>query len=163
MVKVLGLDVSTRSTGWFVTKRSCGTINPPKELSFEEKLVFFRRELVLLLERYKPDVVVIEDAYFRQGFGSIHTLKALVKFAGVASEVSCSHGAKVEIITASAARKHRCGDQENPFKKAEVFKYFKEKYDLDWTFAKGNDITDAMALLWGYREIQKLKSKDAKK
>ncbi len=163
MVKVLGLDVSTRSTGWFITKRSCGTINPPKELSFEEKLVFFRRELLLLLEKYNPEVVCIEDVYYRAGFGNVHTLKALSKFAGVASEVSCSHGAKVEIITASAARKHCCGDQEKPFKKPEVFKYFKEKYDLDWTFAKGNDITDAMALAWGYREIQRIKAKDDKK
>ena len=49
-MKILGLDVSTKSTGWFVTRRSCGKIVPDKKLSFGEKLVFFRKELDKLLK-----------------------------------------------------------------------------------------------------------------
>ncbi len=163
-MKILGLDVSTKSTGWFITKRSCGIIAPDPKLSFGEKLVVFRAELDSLLIKYKPDVVVIEDAYYRAGFGSIHTLKALVKFAGVAQEICASHGIQTEIITATTARKNCCGTQDQPFKKKEVFNYFKMKYNLDdWTFTKGNDITDAMALSWGYRGLIKAEKESAKK
>ncbi len=103
-MKILGLDVSTKSTGWFITKRSCGILAPDSKLSFEEKLVWFRIELGKILDKYKPDVVVIEDAYYRPGFGNIHTLKALVKFAGVAQELCAGKNIKSEIITATSAR-----------------------------------------------------------
>jgi Holliday junction resolvasome RuvABC endonuclease subunit len=156
-MKILALDVSTRSTGWFITKRSCGKIIPGKNLSFGEKLVFFRQELDKLLRKYKPDVVVIEDVYYRPGFGNIHTLKTLVKFAGVAIELCTSLGIETEIITATTARKHCCGDQEGKFGKREVFDFFVKKYKLDWNYDEHNDITDAMALSWGYRKIQKAK------
>ncbi len=163
-MKVLGLDVSTKSTGWFITKRSCGVIVPNPNLGFDDKLVVFRMELEEILDKYSLDVVVIEDAYYRPGFGNIHTLKALVKFAGVAQELCASKSIKVEIITATAARKHCCGTQEGKFKKQEVFNFFKTKYNLDdWTFQKHNDITDAMALSWGYREIQRVKKTGDKK
>lgn len=163
-MKILALDVSTKSTGWFVTKRSCGKIVPDKGLSFGEKLVFFRTELDRLLRKYKPDVVVIEDAYYRPGHGNIHTLKALVKFAGVAVELCTSHGIETEIITATTARKHCCGKQEGSFKKQDVFEYFVDKYGWeDWTYEKHNDITDAAALSWGYREIQRLQKKSNQK
>jgi len=163
-MKILGLDVSTKSTGWFIAKRSCGIIAPNPKLSFNDKLVVFRIELEEILDKYKPDLVVVEDAYYRPGFGSIHTLKALVKFAGVAQELCTSKGIQVEIITATTARKHCCGEQEGKFKKEEVFEFFKTKYDLDdWTFNKMNDITDAMALLWGYRGLIKAGPEPTKK
>lgn len=162
-MKILALDVSTKSTGWFVTRRSCGKIVPDKKLSFGEKLVFFRKELDKLLRKYKPDIVVIEDAYYRPGFGNIHTLKTLVKFAGVAIELCTSYGIETEILTATTVRKHCCGDHEGKFGKREVFDFFVEKFDLDWNYAEYNDLTDAMALSWGYREIQRLKKKGDKK
>jgi len=159
-MKILGLDISTKSTGWFIAKRSCGIIAPDPKISFEEKLVVFRVELDFLLTKYAPDLVVIEDAYYRPGFGSIHTLKALVKFAGVAQELCASKGIQTEIITATSARKYCCGKGGQKVTKKDVFHFFVEKYDLrDWTFNKHNDITDAMALSWGYREKHRTKTK----
>ena len=140
-MKILALDVSTKSTGWFVTKRSCGKI----------------------VTDNKPDVVVLEDCYYRPGFGNIHTLKALTKFAGVAIELCTAYGIETEILTATTVRKHCCGNHEGKFGKQEVFDFFVEKFDLDWTYEKHNDITDAMALSWGYREIQRTKEKGNKK
>lgn len=163
-MKILGLDISTKSTGWFIAKRSCGIIAPDPKISFGEKMVIFRIELDYLLTKYSPDLVVIEDAYYRPGFGSIHTLKALVKFAGVAQELCVSKGIQTEIITATTARKYCCGKSGQKVTKEDVFHFFVEKYDLkDWTFNKYNDITDAMALSWGYREIQRTKEKGDKK
>ncbi len=162
-MKILGLDVSTKSTGWFIAKRSCGTIKPPGD-NFADKLVYFRAELVKLLDKYKPDLVVIEDAYYQPRKGSIHTLKALSKFAGVAIEASQAKGCAVEIITATTARKYCCGRSGEKVTKQDVFDFFVEKYDLeDWTFNRHNDITDAMALSWGYREKQRIEKKGNKK
>ncbi len=162
-MKTLALDISTKSTGWFITKRSLGAIRPP-EGSFEDKLVYFRAELVKLLRKYKPDLVVIEDAYYQPRKGSIHTLKVLSKFAGVAIEASRAAGCEVEIITATSARKYCCGRSGEKVTKQDVFDFFVEKYGLDdWTFNKHNDITDAMALSWGYREKQRLEKKGNKK
>lgn len=163
-MKILALDISTKSTGWFISKRSCGKIVPDGKLSFEEKLVFFRDQLDTLLLKYKPDLVVIEDAYYRPRFGNIHTLKTLVKFAGVAIELCARRKIRVEIITATTARKNCCGKQESSFKKREVFEYFVNKYNLtNWTYEEHNDISDAMALSWGYREIQRVEKTNNKK
>jgi len=163
-MKILALDISTVSSGWFVTKASCGMIVPPKGTSLNLKLAYFRAELENLMLKYKPDLTIIEDAYYRPGFGNIHTLKQLCFFAGVAVEVAGTHGIKVEFMTATQARKFCCGNHDKAFKKPEVFKYFVEKYELnDWTFDKHNDITDAMALGRGYREIQRTKEKGNKK
>jgi Holliday junction resolvasome RuvABC endonuclease subunit len=162
-MKVLGLDVSTKSTGWFMTKHRCGVITPPAELCLSDKLAWFRVVLEGVVLRYSPDVMVIEDAYYQPRKGSIHTLKSLSQFAGVAAEVAGTNKVKVEFITATQARKYCCGKHEGPFKKPEVFEYFVEKYGLDdWTFEKHNDITDAMALSWAYREKAKLDKKKKK-
>lgn len=153
-MSVMGLDVSTKSTGWFISKRSLGLITPEASASLEDKLCYFRDELVKLLDRYKPEVVVIEDTYLR--FQNPHTLKQLARFSGVAIEACARSGAKVELITATQARKNCCGKQGKDFKKPEVFKYFKEKYDLtSWEFDTHNDISDAAALHWAYREKEK--------
>jgi Holliday junction resolvasome RuvABC endonuclease subunit len=147
-----------------MTKRRCGVITPPGELILSDKLAWFRVVLESLVLQYSPDVVVIEDAYYQPRKGSIHTLKLLSQFAGVAAEVAGTNKVKVEFITATQARKYCCGEHEGPFKKPEVFEYFVEKYGLDdWTFEEHNDITDAMALSWAYREKAKLDRKKKKK
>ena len=162
-MKLLALDISTTCTGWFISKASYGKIEPDASMPFPDKLCYFRDEIEKLLNRYKPDVVVIEDTYFR--FGNVHTLKQLVKFGAVAMEVVARRKIQVETITATQARKFCCGNQEGEFKKKEVFAYFVNKYGLhDWKFSSHNDITDAMALHWGYREKQVAKKKtDTKK
>lgn len=164
-MKVLGLDVSTKSTGWFITKSSCGKICPPDTLSFEEKLAHFRQSLLDLLQKYSPDVVVVEDAYFQPRKGSIYTLKALSRFGGVAMEACASQGIKVVIMTATTARKFCCGRREGKVTKEHVFDFFTAKYQLtDWKFTTHNDLTDAMALAWGYREkIKSEKKSNSKK
>ena len=157
-MRILALDLSSKSTGWFLsTGKSYGKIVPLASYTFEEKLVFFRKELECVVKKYVPDLVVIEDAYYSPGFGNIHTLKTLTKFAGVATELCASMGIAVELITATRARKYCCG--KDKIDKQGVFKFFKEKYNLDYSFEAGNDITDAAALIWGYRGFKKQENK----
>lgn len=163
-MKILGLDISTKRTGWFITKRSCGVIEPDQSLTFGERLSEFREELDRLLIKYKPDVVVIEDAYYSPGFGNIHTLKTLAKFAGVALELCSQHGIETKIITATKARKYCCKGKEGKITKRDVFDYFIDYYNLeDWSYNKDNDKTDAMCLVWGYRGIKKEEKSSKKK
>lgn len=162
-MKILGLDVSSKSTGWFITKRSCGLIVPDEKLSFSERLVYFRREVLRLLEKYRPDVAVIEDTYLR--FGNVHTLKQLSRFSGVAMEVCASQGVKVETITATQARKNCCGEQKGEFKKPQVFDYMVKNKGFDSVceriyqspcgFSRDNDLTDAAALAMAYKVMHR--------
>jgi Holliday junction resolvasome RuvABC endonuclease subunit len=143
-MKILALDISTKSTGWFIDQENCGMIKIKEDLEFPDKLVLFRKELLSLLVKYKPKVVVIEDVHYRTGFSSIHTVKALAKFGGVASEVSASKKAKVILLTATSARKAL--GLEGKITKEDVFNYFNSTFSLDWNFKEHNDITDAWAL-----------------
>lgn len=162
-MKILGLDISTKSTGWFITKRSCGIIVPDLKLIFSEKLVYFRQEVLYLLEKYRPDVAVIEDTYLR--FGNVQTLKQLARFSGVAMEVCTSQGAKVENITATQARKNCCGEQKGEFKKPQVFEYLVKNKDFNsvceriyhspCNFSRDNDLTDAAALTMAYKVMHR--------
>ena len=160
-MSVMGLDVSTKSTGWFISKRAMGLITIDPAASLEDKLCYFRDELVKLLEKYRPEIVVIEDTYLR--FHNPLTLKQLARFSGVAIEACARSGAKVKLITATQARKNCCGKQGKDFKKPEVFKYFTEKYELtSWKFDEHNDISDAWALAASYKNNEKQKSIEKK-
>jgi Holliday junction resolvasome RuvABC endonuclease subunit len=143
-MKILALDISTKSTGWFVDQENCGMIKIKEDLEFPAKLVLFRKELSVLLIKHKPKVVVIEDVHYRLGFSSIHTVKALAKFGGVASEVAASKKAKVVLLTATSARKAL--GLEGKITKEDVFNYFNSTFSLGWNFKEYNDITDAWAL-----------------
>lgn len=152
-MKILALDISTKSTGWFISKRSCGVIQIDKDLEFSKKLVLFRKELSKILKGYKPEVVVLEDVYYRRGFSNIHTVKALAKFGGVAMELVASKRIKIVLMTATAARKSLGLDGK--VTKEDVFNYFNSKYDLNWNFKKHNDITDAWMLSFAYIDQQR--------
>ena len=157
-MKLLALDVSEKSTGWFLSKRSCGRIQPDPKLSFDERLVAFREQLAVLLEKYKPTLVVIEDVYLRW---NVQTFKQLSMLQGVARELATEMGIQVATLTATQARKYCCGPQEGKFKKPEVFAFIVQKYGFsDFDFDSHNDITDAAALLLGYKN--KLRGADVK-
>ncbi len=147
-MKILALDVSTKSTGWFVTKRSCGKIVPNAKLPFEEKLVIFREELDKLLIKYNPDVVVIEDVHYQRGFSNIHTVKLLSKFGGVATELATSKGIEVVLMVVTSARKAL--GLEGRVTKEDVFNHFNLQYNMEWNFKEHNDITDAWMLHYAW-------------
>jgi Holliday junction resolvasome RuvABC endonuclease subunit len=152
-MKILALDVSTKSTGWFIDKESCGMIQIDKDLEFPKKLVLFRKELNKILKEHKPKVVVMEDVHYRRGFSNIHTVKSLSKFGGVATELAASKRIKVELMTATAARKFL--GLERRVTKEDVFEYFNLKFEMGWDFKKHNDITDAWMLHYAWEELER--------
>jgi Holliday junction resolvasome RuvABC endonuclease subunit len=150
---ILGLDVSSTSTGFCVLKRGrftkspkdFGVISPDKNLSLGEKLVFFRDSLQRLLEKYKPTKVVIEDVFIRHK--SVVVL--LSRFSGVAIEVCTKAGLEPELLTATEVR--AVFGLKN--KKELAFQYIVDRYKLDWTFNKYNDIADSLLLALAFRKI----------
>jgi crossover junction endodeoxyribonuclease RuvC len=85
--KILGLDVSTISTGWSIV--DCknnkmylidyGCIERHK-MSIPEALVNFERELTNIIEKFKPDVVSAEAPFVGQ---NRNTIQKLANFHGV--------------------------------------------------------------------------------
>jgi len=144
----LALDISTRSTGWFVDENNCGLIKINEKLEFPDKLVFFRKELAALIKKYKPRTIVMEDVHYRRGFSNIHTVKVLAKFGGVATELAASKKAKVVLMSATLARKALA--KKGKVTKEDVFEHFNLKFKMDWSFKTHNDVTDAWMLHFAY-------------
>lgn len=147
---VIGLDISSSSTGWAVLKNrgrfykregvDYGMIKPHKKLELSEKLVYFRTELIKILETTKPDIVAAEDVFFSR---NPKTLKILSKFQGVAAEaVRETLGQPTNIVTVKEVRAV-VGTQGKEEVFNEIVKMFKLK---GWVFKKHNDITDAIAV-----------------
>ncbi|RLD06068.1 MAG: hypothetical protein DRI65_07485 [Chloroflexota bacterium] len=141
----LSLDISTKSTGWCFYKDAAynfGTIKPPADLDNSKKLVIFRVQLLSLLNRLKPDFVVVEDTFASR---NMKVLKKLSEFAGVAKECSAFFtGQGPEVMSNTTPKAYfKCKTKEA------LYHIIAELFDMDensgWTFKSHNDITDAIA------------------
>ena len=158
MVTILGLDVSSRSTGWAVLKNgrfyknedNYGKILLEKQ-ELGVRLYNFRQKLKELLEKVNPDAVIIEDVFSGPSPG---TSKLLARFSGVAVEL-CYEILKAEPTVALATTVRK---KLNVKGKEEAFNFIKKRYKLDWDFKKMNDVSDALLLaLYQYKLVKELK------
>jgi Holliday junction resolvasome RuvABC endonuclease subunit len=94
MSVILGLDVSSVSTGWAILKNGrfykregvdYGTIKTTNKDSMSKRLSVFRDELESILVGNKPDIIIMEDTHLSK---FVNTLKVLVRFGAVAQEIS---------------------------------------------------------------------------
>lgn len=77
-MRVLGLDPGSRRTGWGAVERSgnrfhCvghGCIAPGATLDLPHRLHHLARETGAILDRLAPDVVVVEEAFYRENVRS---------------------------------------------------------------------------------------------
>jgi crossover junction endodeoxyribonuclease RuvC len=73
-MRVLGLDPGSRKTGWGVVERrgrefhclGAGHVAPAARLDLAQRLHAIVREVDLVMERFTPDVVVVEAAFHHQ-------------------------------------------------------------------------------------------------
>jgi crossover junction endodeoxyribonuclease RuvC len=85
--KILGLDVSTKSTGWSIVEYKndkmelidYGCIERCK-MSVPEALVNFEKELINIIEKFRPDVVSAEAPFVG---ANRNTIQKLANFHGV--------------------------------------------------------------------------------
>lgn len=77
-MRVLGLDPGSRRTGWGVVDRSgnhfrCaghGCLVPPARLDLPRRLHFLAREAAVVMDRFAPEAVVVEEAFYHESVRS---------------------------------------------------------------------------------------------
>lgn len=77
-MRVLGLDPGSRRTGYGVVERrgnayTClahGHVAPPPTLAFAERLHVIARDVGELLDRFTPDAVAVEEAFYHRNVRS---------------------------------------------------------------------------------------------
>lgn len=151
---VLGLDVATRATGWAAVqggKRLASgvlRIGRTKDDSVA-RLVILRRELVVLLERYRPALVAVEAA---MAWKSIKTTMRLSEAQGVAIEAAAGTGARILHPQPEEWRKALgCGGRDKE-RTAQMVRLILGGYSADFAT---DDESDALGLaLYGERQHQ---------
>ncbi|HLJ78429.1 MAG TPA: crossover junction endodeoxyribonuclease RuvC [Acidobacteriaceae bacterium] len=75
-MRVCGIDCGTETTGYGVvewddsapnpelTWLAAGGISPPKKTALPQRLAFIYSALTTLLEKYRPDVVAVEEVFY---------------------------------------------------------------------------------------------------
>jgi len=157
MAKILGLDVSSSSTGYCIInngrllKSTLGTINPNSKSSYGERLKYFSDELLALLKTHKPDKVVMEDIFKGP---NAKTFKILAMFRGVCFLTVFNEIGKDPICVMPTEARKLVGVAG--ITKEDSFDFVIRKYAFsDYEFNTHNDITDAIVLgLAGY-EMEK--------
>lgn len=156
-VKVLSLDISGSSTGWSVVtvgskKLQFGTINTNASDCLAKRLTIFRESLFKLFNKHRPLIIIMEDTFVGKNPA---VNKLLSKFGGVAEQLIYEFlKAPPIIISNKTVKAFFCVKTKEAL--------FEIVYDLcmwgsDKTFKKHNDISDAIAQLWYYLQIENLK------
>ena len=81
--KMLGLDISSRQTGWAFLKdkkMTFGYIKTPTKLKGLEAILFQEKELLKIIDKLKPKSIVIEDTYLNHNFSTVKLLNELRVF-----------------------------------------------------------------------------------
>ena len=157
MTKILGLDVSSRSTGHCIinngrlVKNTVGTINPDSKKSYGERLKYFSEELIKLLKKHRPDKVIMEDIFKGP---NIITFKTLAMFRGVCFLAVFGEIGKDPLCLMPTEARKLVGAPG--VKKEDGFSFVIEKYSFtDYEFDTHNDQTDAIVLGLAGHEIEK--------
>lgn len=157
MTKILGLDVSSSSTGYCIInngrllKSSLGTINPNNKGSYGERLQYFAEHLAHLLQKHQPDSVIVEDIFKGP---NIKTFKTLAMFRGVCFLTVFNETGKNPVSVMPTEARKLVGT--DGITKEDGFNFVMQKYTLSgYEFDTHNDITDAIVLGLARHEMDK--------
>lgn len=82
MIKIMGLDTSTTSTGYAIIENNkilkSGTIKPNKKLDSIERIIYIEKEIKRLYDEFKPDFIVIEEMVAFRNANSLRILIGLI-------------------------------------------------------------------------------------
>jgi len=142
-MKVISFDVSSKRTGWSYFEdgklADFSIIDVPKNLSLQKKLYWFKSQVELLLNIFRPSQVVVEETYLK----NVTTLKVLMQFVS-AVNVACFEVLGIEAYHISPNTVRSFFELKT---KEEVFAFVQSKYKRKlgkYTFEEGNDITDSI-------------------
>jgi crossover junction endodeoxyribonuclease RuvC len=132
-IKLLSLDQSTRLTGWclMVDKKynSSGVLSVNNTDDTIERMKLMYDQITDLINRVKPDVVLIEDTQFQNNFSSFRTLSQL---QGIIMAYLFEKDLPFYIIPATAWKSYcKIKGKSRSEQKKNTQKYVRDTYGLD--------------------------------
>ena len=99
-MRVIGVDPGIVVTGFGIIDKknntivahSYGTVKPPKNMQLSDRLGYLYDEISLLLRKYKPNMLAVEDTFYSKNFKSAMSLgqaRGAIILAGYSAKVSC--------------------------------------------------------------------------
>lgn len=153
LLKVMALDQSINHTGFAILNDKkelidYGVINTLKYKDNNKKVRVIYDTINELIQKHKPDCIVIEDTYLLTKSGlrgisaktNVATLKALNQVRGVLMLISDQLNMPLYVYTTVETRKLITGSGKTT--KEDLRKIISEQYSNDFT----NDMSDAIAL-----------------
>ena len=148
-MRIVGIDPGIRSTGLGVLEKSktlsvlsYGTINPPVQKSMAERLKYLYSDVMEIIEKYKPDLLVIESTFHQKNVKSALILgqaKGTILLAAANSNVPCKEFAprkvKVAVVGKGSATK-------------EQVQYMIQRILNLESLPKSFDVSDALAIAY---------------
>ena len=150
-MKVLSMDQSTRVSGYCLFKDGkyieSGVVDMSKsELDTPERSFEMAKALWSIIEKYKPDILVIEDT---QQQNNVKTVITLARLQGMIIGYAEAHGIKVHILLPSAWRKALNYTQGPKVKRQELkqqsIDYVKNNFGLDLSEDECEAIAEGIA------------------
>lgn len=130
-MKVLGLDLSTVSTGYCVIDNNkiltYGVIRPPSNKDFVDRIIFIEKEIKELIKAKSIEYVCIEE------LSSMRSASTTKKLAALQGHIEIQLRKKdMLVVTArpSEWRKNKIKGRKREELKNNAIKYVKDKYDL---------------------------------
>jgi len=99
-MRVIGVDPGIVVTGFGIIDKknnniiahSYGTVKPPKSMSLSDRLGYLYDEISSLLDKYKPNMLAVEDTFYSKNFKSAMLLgqaRGSIILAGYCANISC--------------------------------------------------------------------------
>lgn len=149
MLRILGLDPGTARLGFAIIDFDknntldlvdCGVIETHKDKKEELRLVEIRDDLESIIDKFKPDVAVIEQLFF---FKNPKTIIPVAQARGVIVELCAGKGLHIQEYTPLEMKKIITGD--GMASKDFVSDVVHRAFDID-TPIKPDDAVDAVGL-----------------
>ena len=165
MKKIMGIDISSRNTGWCVISGNelieYNTIHPSSKMTLGQKLNLFNVELEKAIRTHKPDIIAIEDVVICR---SAKTAIILGRFNGVAIRLAYAYNSKEPFMYVPTTWKKDLLGCNGHSSKAEIQLSICEQFSLitsdryDYYIAKINDAKMNVASI-DNGEVVKLRNK----
>ena len=147
-MKVISFDQSTRVSGWSLFEDGeyvcSGVIDMSKsELETQERSFEMAKAIWKLINKYKPDYLIIEDV---QNQNSTKTVIVLARLQGMLLGYAEAHGVQTRILAPSVWRRELNYTQGPKVKRAELKKQSADYVQNKYGFVMSEDENEAIAL-----------------
>ena len=148
-MRIVGIDPGIRATGFGVIEKnrklsvlSYGIINPPVQDSMAERLKYLYKDAKEVIDKYKPDLLVIESTFHQKNVKSALILgqaKGSILLAAANSGIPCKE---------YAPRKIKMAVTGNGSATKEQVKYMIQRILKLESLPKQYDVSDALAIAY---------------